>query len=75
MKTKLIHPRMKKHFHMFARNGRWGTCGGCPEDGDGNTMPELCTDTLRYDHNLTIESLVEQHNIWLKEYIEKGLPS
>lgn len=63
----MIHPQMKKHFVMFSRNGRWGTCGGCPTDSNGNIYPEFCRDTARYDHQLPVESLAVQHVVWLRE--------
>lgn len=33
------------------RNGRWGTCVGCPRDGN-SVHPEICSETRRYDHNI-----------------------
>lgn len=48
----------KRGLQDFARNGRWGTCGECPEDGDGRKLPELCSNTKRYDHWLDFASLV-----------------
>lgn len=51
-----------QHFSCFARNGRWGTCGDCPE-GHGQFYPEFCVNTDRYDHKLTLKTLVEQHKI------------
>jgi len=52
--------RFAHHFHCFARNGRWGTCGDCPCDREGGVHPEFCANTLRYDHQLDVKSLVEQ---------------
>jgi protein gp37 len=37
---------------LSRRNGRWGTCGDCPRDGEGNVYPERCKYTSRYDHQL-----------------------
>lgn len=36
---------------LILRNGRWGTCVGCPRDVDG-AHPEHCAYTDRYDHNI-----------------------
>lgn len=49
-------------FACFMRNGRWGTCGSCPRLTDGTVLPELCPDTERGDHQLTLEGLVDQYN-------------
>lgn len=62
----MIHPSIKDAFRQFSRNGRWGTCGACPRDSDGAVYPESCENTNCCDHQLTIESLVEQHKIRLK---------
>ncbi len=48
------------HFKMFSRNGRWGTCSGCPRTIAGGIFPEFCADTARYDHQLTVDDLAEQ---------------
>lgn len=61
-----IHPRMKDHFRQFARNGRWGTCVSCPRDSDGHAYPECCQFTERYDHNLDVDLLAQQHKTYLK---------
>lgn len=53
---------MKRNFRCFARNERWGTCGECPFS-DNEIYPEFCKNTTRYDHQLTIDSLVEQYKI------------
>jgi hypothetical protein len=66
-------------FEMFARNGRWGTCGGCPRDAAGNVHPEFCTLTDRGDHQLTAAGLAEsyqseytrQHDRAMKEIEER----
>lgn len=55
--------RIGLHFHMFARNGRWGTCGDCPRDTADNIYPEFCPNTKRYDHLLTLDELVARWNI------------
>lgn len=57
-------PELKKHFAMFARNDRWGTCVDCPQDGNGDKLPELCQHTSRYDHCLTIDGLAGQFKLW-----------
>lgn len=40
-------------YFQFYRNGRWGTCGFCPRDDSGTVYPEFCTNTDRYDHQLS----------------------
>ena len=62
----LIHKEVKQKspsivdgFRQFARNGRWGTCGFCPKDSEGHSIPEACEHQARYDHNLTAEQLAE----------------
>lgn len=54
---------MNKHFIMFGRNGRWGTCASCPCDSLGMNYPEFCPDTRRGDHHLTVEQLGESWRI------------
>lgn len=51
---------LSDHFRMFARNGRWGTCSGCPRDSEHVAYPEFCEFTIRYDHWLTAESLAQR---------------
>jgi hypothetical protein len=51
--------KSKEAFKQFMRNERWGTCGSCPRDSEAVVYPEFCVNTKRYDHNLTIEKLVE----------------
>lgn len=46
---------------QFSRNGRWGTCAGCPRDSWGHVYPEFCKDTDRYDHQLTAKDLAEAY--------------
>ena len=36
---------------LIMRNGRWGTCGGCPGGAQGVRL-EQCSFTERYDHNI-----------------------
>lgn len=48
-------------FLCFIRNERWGTCADCPRDSKNNAFPEFCVNTDRYDHLLTLDSLVEQY--------------
>lgn len=62
-----IHPDMKDAFRQFSRNGRWGTCGGCPRDSNGNTYPEFCGLTNRHDHNLDVDALANSHKTYLKK--------
>jgi hypothetical protein len=51
----------KRHFIMFTRNDRWGTCSDCPRDSEGRVLPELCEYTERSSHKLTIDDLVDQY--------------
>jgi hypothetical protein len=60
------------NFRQFARNGRWGTCGGCPRDVQGNAYPEHCADTDRYDHQLGASSLAETWGIYFKANAPKS---
>jgi hypothetical protein len=62
-----IVPEMREAFLQFSRNGRWGTCADCPRDVDERAFPEFCVNTDRYDHQLTVDFLVEQHKIRLKD--------
>lgn len=48
---------LASHFHMFARNGRWGTCDECPRDARREYLPELCARFDEPDHRLTLEEL------------------
>lgn len=59
---------MGPHFRAFSRNGRWGTCGGCPRSGP-DVYPEFCTDTKRGDHQLTLDGLVHSwlHRLGMRE--------
>jgi hypothetical protein len=50
---------LRDAFRIYARNGRWGTCGGCPHDEEGNAYPEFCDFTARYDHNMTAAELAD----------------
>jgi hypothetical protein len=36
---------------LLARNGRWGTCVGCPQTAS-RKIPEACANSARYDHQL-----------------------
>lgn len=54
-------PELRDRFYQFGRNGRWGTCGECPRDADGRTLPEFCPNTARTDHQLKLAGLVEQY--------------
>lgn len=62
---KKYEPGLIDAFMQFARNGRWGTCAGCPST-DGQRFPEFCEDTNRYDHKLTLEGLTEAYGRYLK---------
>ena len=44
---------------QLTRNGRYGTCGGCPRDVFGQAYPEFCASTERIDHQLTLANLAE----------------
>lgn len=63
--------QLKQAFHAFGRNFRWGTCGECPmvkyESGILYPKPEDCKYTKRYDHQLDLESLMEQFALHKKE--------
>ncbi|HCQ31303.1 TPA: hypothetical protein DIU27_02895 [Candidatus Collierbacteria bacterium] len=54
-------------FLQFSRNGRWGTCGGCPKDSNGHTYPEACADTIRGDHQLDLQALMETYLRYLND--------
>lgn len=58
----------------FSRNGRWGTCGGCPRDGTGKKLPELCEDTDRSDHQLDIDSLARHFKNAVAEFRKEIAP-
>jgi hypothetical protein len=58
---KAMNSHERKHWELFLRNGRWGTCVDCPMDSDGKQYPELCEHTARSDHHLSIEALVERY--------------
>lgn len=59
---------VKSGLIQFARNGRWGTCSGCPRDENGLILPELCEYTQRYDHNLTKSDLYGLYERTKKKY-------
>lgn len=61
--TAVDKSKMREAFRCFSRNFRWGTCGDCPHDGDREVYPELCNNSQRYDHTLTLAQLVEQFEI------------
>jgi len=48
-----LPPDHHSRAELIARNGRWGTCSGCPRDAKGNVFPERCEFTNRYDHNIS----------------------
>jgi len=62
------------NFRQFARNGRYGTCGGCPRDVQGNAYPEHCADTDRYDHQLGVSSLAETWDRYFLDVYLQGPP-
>jgi hypothetical protein len=51
--AKALPPDHHSRAELIARNGRWGTCSGCPRDAKGTVFPERCGFTDRYDHNLS----------------------
>lgn len=51
--------QLRDAYRQFARNFRWGDCADCPRDSNGHVYPEFCPYTLRYDHQLTADSLAE----------------
>ncbi len=59
--------KQKKHngvidgFRQFMRNGRWGTCVGCPRDKQNRAYPEFCSSTKRYDHQLNVDELAHMY--------------
>lgn len=59
LKVEKVRKELSKHFHMFARNSRWGTCSDCPRDSDGMIYPEFCAETNRFDHQLLPEQLFQ----------------
>ena len=63
--TSEAHLRYKKaygdSFEQFRRNGRCGACTDCPII-EGRAYPELCVNTTRGDHTLTLEDLVEHYH-------------
>ena len=64
---KKAHQQLASAFEAFARNGRWGTCSGCPQDGAGRVLPELCVYTQRYDHQLTFDALADTYRRYAKD--------
>lgn len=62
---------MGKGFESFMRTGRWGSCADCPElhmrHDHYVTMTEMCPNTDRYDHQLDLNSLVEQYITRMKQ--------
>lgn len=51
--AKALPPDHHSRAELIARNGRWGTCSGCPRDLNGKVFPERCEYTGRYDHNIS----------------------
>jgi hypothetical protein len=68
----------RDHFHCFARNGRWGTCGDCPRDAEGHAYPEFCEHTRRYDHHLDVNMLSFHYlktGFWVKTVADEPCPN
>jgi len=63
-KTQFALREMADSFRQFSRNGRWGTCVGCPRDSHGNAYPEFCSLTSRYDHQMTASELADAWNTY-----------
>ena len=61
------HNQMKDGILQFYRNGRWGTCCGCPRDTDNKAYPEFCANTERYDHQLTAKELADCHDRYTRD--------
>lgn len=59
---KLDGPNHHDRDAQIARNGRWGTCGCCPQDEDGRKIPERCEYTSRSDHNIQRPN----HDAWIE---------
>lgn len=59
----------------FSRNGRWGTCGSCPCDGQGRKLPELCENTSDASHQLNIDSLAKQFNLSVAQFEGRSAPA
>jgi len=66
-KQKEMHNSLLDCFRQFMRNGRWGTCAGCPRDNQNHAYPEFCSNTNRYDHQLTLDGLAENYKIYMKD--------
>lgn len=47
-----LNPDHHDRAALLQRNGRWGTCSGCPRDAKGMPCPERCAFTDRHDHHL-----------------------
>jgi len=55
--------KMQQHFHCFAQNGVWGTCGECPRTASA-VFPQFCQHFKRYDHQLGVESLTQNWKLY-----------
>lgn len=62
---------VQQALRQLARNGRWGTCGDCPRDSGGETYPEFCIETMRYDHRLSATAAFEQFKYDYDRQIER----
>jgi hypothetical protein len=63
---------LRSAFADFSRNGRWGTCGECPQDGYGRNLPELCAFTSRDDHQLDIDALSRRFKQEVSAFVNAG---
>ena len=62
----------RDHFNQFIRNGRWGACADCPTaETERLTFPELCANTRRSDHHLTLDDLTESYKRELVQMEER----
>jgi hypothetical protein len=65
---------LRDAWRQCSRNFRWGSCGACPRDTDGNAYPEFCLFTHRnFDHHLTMDDLVAATKMFLREKQQKHL--
>jgi hypothetical protein len=64
---------LKCAFADFSRNGRWGTCASCPQDGYGRKLPELCEFTEQPDHQFDIDGLAKRFKDEVASFETRGL--
>jgi len=60
--------QIRDAYRQFARNFRWGGCGGCPTDTSGHAYPEFCGHTERHDHNQDAEQLFKTYQKYRKDW-------